>query len=77
MTVPRLGWNGMAQTKGHFFLPATTLSSLDTRSASWEGWPCAGLLALKHPLVGRPAKANHLASWSWKPSQAPLQSGME
>ena len=71
--VPWLGWDGMAGTKGHIFLPANPLSSLDTRSATREGWPCAGLLgALEEPLVGRLAKANQLICWSWKPSQTQL-----
>lgn len=38
--------------KATFFLPASRWP--------WDGWPCAGLPgAPKHPLVGRPAKANH------------------
>lgn len=39
----------------------------NTKSASWEEWPYAGLLGSpKHPLVDRPTKANHRASWRWK-----------
>lgn len=49
----------MAEAKGHL-LAACKAGGLDTRSASWDGRPCAGLPeAPKHPLVGRPAKANH------------------
>ena len=59
MKVPWLGQDRTIGTKGQYLLASSTLSSLDSRSATWKGWPWAAPGTLKEPC--RPA--NHLASW--------------
>ena len=37
--VPWLGQDRTIATKGQYLLASSTLSSLDSRSATWKGWP--------------------------------------